>query len=857
MKISLNFVLILSLWSISAPAQYSQFEEIQYIFPKDSAQWIVQESPVIVRFNNIRPDQLDNCNTFISARGNKSGIVSGKTIISSDRKTFIFKPDHPFIAGEKISVTLSPCLTGKSESFLDSTITFYVAANEILPVQESVRDNVSPSIKSISKKRYTPNNDGVVVLNGVSVPSDFPYIDITINDNPDPGYIFCNYEGDRYFNMILDNSGAPYFYWVVPDDRRDFKVQETGVLTMTVRQGFGGGGYIAVDNTYSIVDTFFAPAGYRIDEHELLVLANGHYLITAMDTRTIDMSQVIAGGRRNANVIGYHLIEMDAHDIPVFIWRCWDHYQITDAENVDLTQQTIDYLHTNSIAVDLDGHYLISSKLLDEITKINRNTGEIIWRLGGKKNQFDYVNFDEFISRQHSIRVLPNGNYMVFDNGNYHVPHYSRALEFKVDTDDMTVTKIWEFRDTPDKQSDYKGNAQRLPSGNTLINWGMQELPKLTEVRPDGSKAYEMNFANPVQSYRVFRFPWQANAAVPFLVVEPLTDKVTLLFNKFGDPDVKEYRIYGGPTVHPNTVMRTTSQPYSILDENDFTESEIYYFRVTAIDSHGNESGFSNEEQVNANFIPVNTNMISNGEFEDGRTRWKFDVFGSAAATMTTSDNACSIEIAEGGSDLSDIRLSQDNLTLYQGQTYTFEFDAWADKARPLDAKIESTNPPFTNYGQIGLSALTSDKKHFVYTFTMENATTNQARVVFNAGQEESTIYLDNVVLFRTKPTDVRANHSEKIPLAFILHPVYPNPFNLSTSITYQVSSTSKVELSIYNLLGQKAATLVSESQPAGQYQVKWDATGFAGGIYFCRLTAKAITSGRQFYQVRKMMLLK
>jgi flagellar hook assembly protein FlgD len=59
------------------------------------------------------------------------------------------------------------------------------------------------------------------------------------------------------------------------------------------------------------------------------------------------------------------------------------------------------------------------------------------------------------------------------------------------------------------------------------------------------------------------------------------------------------------------------------------------------------------------------------------------------------------------------------------------------------------------------------------------------------------------------------------------------------------------VELSVYNLLGQKVATLVSENQNAGYHQVEWDASGFAGGIYYYRIEAG------EFQDVKKMILIK
>jgi hypothetical protein len=88
-------------------------------------------------------------------------------------------------------------------------------------------------------------------------------------------------------------------------------------------------------------------------------------------------------------------------------------------------------------------------------------------------------------------------------------------------------------------------------------------------------------------------------------------------------------------------------------------------------------------------------------------------------------------------------------------------------------------------------------------------------------------------------------------PLKFGLDQNYPNPFNPVTTINYELPITNYVELSIYNLLGQNVATLVSENQPAGKYQVQWDASEFAGGVYYYKIKAGGFTD------VKKMMLIK
>jgi len=92
---------------------------------------------------------------------------------------------------------------------------------------------------------------------------------------------------------------------------------------------------------------------------------------------------------------------------------------------------------------------------------------------------------------------------------------------------------------------------------------------------------------------------------------------------------------------------------------------------------------------------------------------------------------------------------------------------------------------------------------------------------------------------------------TEIIPHSFKLNNNYPNPFNPTTTIGYQLPAVSDVELSIYNLTGQKVATLVSERQNAGYHKVEWDASGFASGLYYYRLEAG------EFLDVKKMILLR
>ena len=94
------------------------------------------------------------------------------------------------------------------------------------------------------------------------------------------------------------------------------------------------------------------------------------------------------------------------------------------------------------------------------------------------------------------------------------------------------------------------------------------------------------------------------------------------------------------------------------------------------------------------------------------------------------------------------------------------------------------------------------------------------------------------------------------IPTEYALSQNYPNPFNPSTTISYDIPSDGRASLKVYNYLGQEVALLVDQEQQAGRYQIRWDASGLASGVYFYRLRANG-TDGKTTLMMKKMLLLK
>ena len=226
----------------------------------------------------------------------------------------------------------------------------------------------------------------------------------------------------------------------------DFKVNINNTITFYDRLSKG---WFVMDSLQNIIDSVYAKNGYIADNHDFLALENGNYVLFCYDEQPYAMDTVVVGGNPNAVIEGLVIQELDSNHNVIFEWKSWDHFHITDNQYLyPWTNANLPFIHTNSIDIDFDGHFIISNRNLDEVTKINRTNGEIIWRWGGSQNEFVFVN-DYPFTHQHTVRSLGNNRYLMYDNGNFSSQYVgsniSRAVEYVLDTVLMTATKVWEF----------------------------------------------------------------------------------------------------------------------------------------------------------------------------------------------------------------------------------------------------------------------------------------------------------------------------------------------------------------------------------------------------------------------------
>ena len=524
------FVPAVSILLLSAKlvlAQQTGISSYQYLSPVPGSVMNSAKTNIIIRYGPVFNSSDVYTDNIIEVRGERSGVHTGQIKLTENDRTLLFEPDVPFVAGETVVVKLLRQIkTEDNQPIPLLSFNFKITEHDLNKLKSNSEKNLFNEYSNTYNSNYTVSlksnsYNPVYSIMTDSLPEDFPNIQVDSLNSPYPGYIFLvpfiaswNYAGDNYL-IIIDNYGVPIFYRHFPTILFDFKKQITGVLTFSYPSA---GNFLVMDSSYNVIDSISVKNGYGTDPHELLILENNHSLLIGTDWQQVAMDTIVPGGNPNATVIGMIIQEQDENKNVVFQWRSWDHYQITDATyDINLTDSIIDYAHSNAIEVDIDGNLLLSNRNMDEVTKINRQTGEIIWRWGGeycKNNQFTFINDPIGFSHQHDIRKLDNGNFTVFDNGNLHSPPFSRFAEYQLDEVNKLAYLIWEYKNDPVSFSVAMGDGRRLPNHNTFIGWGTGTSPAISEVKPNGDIALILSLPDTILNYRGFKFPWKTNLFV-------------------------------------------------------------------------------------------------------------------------------------------------------------------------------------------------------------------------------------------------------------------------------------------------------------------------------------------------------
>lgn len=325
------------------------------------------------------------------------------------------------------------------------------------------------------------------------------------SDDKSYAYYILSYSS---YLLIIDSYGYPIFKRDVSGSNNNFKMHEKGSFSYYDNVVHG---YIFLDSLFNNIDTVTIVGDYDTDFHDIKVDENNNYYLIGRKYNVIDLTDIVEGGQENSTVVSSIIQKLDVNKNVLFEWNSLDYSDITESydDYVDLKSNYIDYFHANSIDFDLDNDIYISSRHLNQVIKINED-GDVIWRLGGKRNDFDLINDSFLFSGQHSIQVLNDSMIYLFDNGNTFHPEFSRGVLYKVDNEKKTLELLEEYKITPENYSKMMGSISESYDGNVIVGWGVNSNNLLySEFDKNGNLIKTVHSDSLLNySYSIFKTDW-------------------------------------------------------------------------------------------------------------------------------------------------------------------------------------------------------------------------------------------------------------------------------------------------------------------------------------------------------------
>jgi hypothetical protein len=522
-----------------------------------------------------------------SIKGSLSGEHAFDLVVAKQGKAVILKFKTPFQPSEKVTATFSPLLKNKQGTCIGN----YELEYSISKYTESDRKRLLHNINN------SPNNGQ----------NDYPvnFDNDTESKNQTETYNQYAPAADGYIFITQSDIRRPdgsLVKDILATGNAFRRVNDTIIGLAT----HGGDVYLYNEN-YDFYHRYFRIRssngnGYGPNGHDFTITPDGNALFFCVDTLVMDLSAYPGGDTATfvrADVI--QEIDKETGEL-VWVWNAIEYLKPWESTLISFNSVFLDYAHSNALSLDTDGNVVIGTFNMAEVTKIHYPSGGVIWRMGGKKNQFTFTNDSVGFGKHHHAVINENGHLTMFDNTR------NRALEYTIDTVNKTVTKVWERLNPTAAVSSHYGSHQILPNGNHFISWGYVQTfnahPVVSEVTPDGTVVFDIIKTSGAGGYyRAYKYTWKlANVSLgegtEYLKTEgdvlPITVPVSL--SRSSNCEVSLKMISSGTLsdadvmISPNTLaFQDTSQVVSknfVIEVNDdmlFEQQEWAQFALTNV----------------------------------------------------------------------------------------------------------------------------------------------------------------------------------------------------------------------------------------------------------------------------------
>jgi Arylsulfotransferase (ASST) len=392
--------------------------------------------------------------------------------------------------------------------------------------------------------------------------------------------------------LIVDDAGTPIWFRpsapVVAVNFRAAVYRGRPVLTWwegKTEHGLGQGTHVIVDQSYREVGRIPAGRGRPSDLHEFLLTERGTALVTSWERLTANLSSI--GGSAEGAVVGGVVQELELPSGRVlFEWRSLDHVGLEESYAGVSTQAAYDYFHVNSIELDHDGNLLVSARNTWTVYKIDRGSGDVIWRLGGKRSDFAMGPGTVF-AWQHDARRHGHAAYRIslFDDGAApQVQPHSKGLVLDLDLRRMRASVHRRYLHSPPVLAHALGSVQLLPNGNVLVGWGT--APYITEYTAAGRVLFDVKLPHGGENYRALRLPWTGRPVRPPDLAARRTSGHDFLYASWnGATEVAGWQLETGSD--PGALQPAGASRKAGFETQLAAAPGTRYAAVIALDAHG------------------------------------------------------------------------------------------------------------------------------------------------------------------------------------------------------------------------------------------------------------------------------
>ncbi len=496
----------------------------------------------------------------VKVSGSRSGAHEGRLEAYSQGDGASFLPSEPFAEGEVVTVSAALRRGATTTPF---SWRFTVAEVDSVSRSLETPPPSAPPPKPSELQRFVSRSD--LQPPAVTVGAD--------RGVHEPGDIFlAPYAGPgQYGPMIVDGEGQLVWFKPVPKGARaaDLRVQQDEgkpVLTWwqdpLLADGQRDAGIVIADSAYRDIQVVRAGNGYQPDLHAFEITPRGTAIFTVYDAIRCNLSAY--GGPAEGAVADTLFQEIDLRTGLVrYEWHALDHVALAASyESVGAGGTPVspwDYFHINAVS-EHGSSLLVDSRNTWAAYDVSANTGQIVWRLGGKESSFQ-MGSGASPAWQHDAREEQDGTISFFDNGGTPKVHsQSRVIVLALDKQTMTATLVSSFTHLAPLLAASQGDFQPLPGGNWFAGWGQE--PFFSEYSANGKLLFDARLPPLYQSFTVLRFPWTGQpTGPPALVVRPGAHGRSVAYASWnGATAVASWRLLGGSNPHTLALLGSVSR---------------------------------------------------------------------------------------------------------------------------------------------------------------------------------------------------------------------------------------------------------------------------------------------------------